>query len=154
MRYILVIVVAYILMIASFQPINFNEYNKESISVSVSGCGIEQQELTLENYSTLQDVFELITLNQHADLSSFNPSLYVHDNDKIIIPCIQEKQKISINTATVEQLTQLDGIGESTALKIIEYRTNMGLFQSIEEIMNIPGIKEARFNKIKENICL
>lgn len=154
MRYILVIVVAYMLMIASFNPIGFNEYNKESISVSVSGCGIEQQELTLENYSTLQDVFELITLNQHADLSAFNPSLYIHDNDKIIIPCIQEKQKISINTATLEQLTQLDGIGESTALKIIEYRTNIGLFQSIEEIMNIPGIKEARFNKIKDDICL
>lgn len=154
MRYLFVIIIAYVLMIASFQPINFNEYNKNNITISVSGCGIEEKELTLENYSTIEDVFKLITLNEQMDLSSFNPMLFIHDKDKIVIPCIQEKTKISINTASVEQLMQLEGIGESTALKIIEYRTNVGLFQAIEEIMNIPGIKEARFNKIKDDICL
>lgn len=59
---------------------------------------------------------------------------------------------ININTATLDELTKLDGIGESKANSIIEYRTKNGPFKNIQDIMNVSGIGEAAYNKIKEHI--
>ena len=59
---------------------------------------------------------------------------------------------VNINTATKEELMTLNGVGESKALLIIEYRENNGGFNAITDIMNIRGIKEGLFNKIKDKI--
>ena len=67
---------------------------------------------------------------------------------------ISNQIKVSINNATVEVLTTLSGIGESKAKDIIKYRTENGPFKKIEDLMNIPGIGESLFAKIKENITL
>lgn len=60
-------------------------------------------------------------------------------------------KKVSINTATKEELMTLSGIGESKALAIIEYRSNKK-FETIEEIKEVSGIGEALFEKIKDFI--
>lgn len=60
--------------------------------------------------------------------------------------------KININTASLEELQSLSGIGESKAALIIEYRTLNGKFKSIEELKNVKGISEKIFSNIKENI--
>ena len=60
--------------------------------------------------------------------------------------------KININTATKEELMTLPGIGESKANDIIKYREANGQFKSIEELTNINGIGENILAKIKENI--
>ena len=67
---------------------------------------------------------------------------------------MKEKQRINLNTASVEELMTLSGIGESKAKSIIEYRTKVGKFQSIEELMNISGIGEAMFEKVKNNVTI
>ena len=59
---------------------------------------------------------------------------------------------VDINTAGVEELMKLEGIGEKRAADIISYRETMGGFNSIEELMNVSGIKEAVFNRIKDKI--
>ncbi len=60
--------------------------------------------------------------------------------------------KIDTNKATVQELSQLKGIGDKTAEKIIEYRTNVGKFTKIEDIMNVKGIGEKKFEAIKDQI--
>ena len=60
--------------------------------------------------------------------------------------------KIDINTATIEQLDLLDGIGQAIAQRIIDYRTKNGPFSKIEEIMNVNGIGEKKFEQIKDYI--
>ena len=59
---------------------------------------------------------------------------------------------ININTASLEELMTLSGIGESKAKNIIEYRSSNGKFNTIDDIKNINGIGESLFNKIKEKI--
>ncbi len=62
--------------------------------------------------------------------------------------------RINLNTADVSQLTTLTGVGESKALAIIAYREENGPFTSIEDIMNVPGIKEGTYEKIKDKIAI
>lgn len=64
-----------------------------------------------------------------------------------------EDEKININTASQQELMNLNGIGKSTAQKILDYRKNKE-FNSIEEIMNVPGIGTAKFESIKDYICV
>ena len=77
-----------------------------------------------------------------------NDSCYKEDKENEVI------SKININTATMNELIKLNGIGESKAKLIIEYRTKNGKFKDIKEIMNIKGISETIFSKIKENITI
>ena len=61
---------------------------------------------------------------------------------------------VSINTATKEELMTLSGVGESKAEAIISYREENGLFEKLEDIMNVSGIGQAAYSKIKDNIKL
>lgn len=61
---------------------------------------------------------------------------------------------VNINTANVEELTLLPGIGEKLAENIILYRTKNGSFQTIEEIKNVPKIGNSIFEKIKDYITI
>ena len=65
-----------------------------------------------------------------------------------------ETGKVNLNTAAKEQLMTLTGIGEAKAIAIIAYREEKGKFQKLEDLMNIPGIKEGVFDKIKSQICV
>ena len=62
--------------------------------------------------------------------------------------------KVSINTATLEELMTLDGIGETKAKSIIEYREQNGNFEKLEDIKNVSGIGDAAYEKIKDSITL
>lgn len=121
-------------------------------------------------------------VTQEADLSKVNLAYVLEDAQKIYIPNINEKEekeivenmedgvvisgsgisngndsknedvKININTANVKELQKLSGIGESIALRIVTYRKENGKFNSIEDLKNVSGIGENKFNKIKNNI--
>ena len=64
------------------------------------------------------------------------------------------KGQINLNTATAEQLMELPGIGEAKAVSILEYRTKVGKFADIKELMNVSGIGEAMFEKIKDKVVV
>ena len=62
--------------------------------------------------------------------------------------------RVNINTADIDELKTLTGIGDSKAAAIVAYRETNGGFASIEDIMLVPGIKEGVFRKIKDSICV
>ena len=67
---------------------------------------------------------------------------------------VQQDNRININTADEAQLTTLTGIGATRAQAIIAYREENGPFVAIEDIMNVQGIKEGTFAKIKDEIVV
>lgn len=126
--------------------------------------------------SRIADIVEQAEgFTEEADISKINLAYIVEDGQKITIPSknveeaeyieqenengvIEESKskdssigKVNINKATQTDLEQLPGIGPSTALKIIEYRKN-NKFKRIEDVKNVSGIGEAKFEKIKEYI--
>ena len=79
-----------------------------------------------------QDALDAAGISEDADTSGMNPSALLKDADLVIVPQKKaegEAERISINTADVDELCKLSGIGPSTAERIIEYRNENGLFQ-------------------------
>lgn len=120
-------------------------------------------------------VFEAIQLagglTEAAAADAVNQARVVTDGEQIRVPTVEEAQnqgagvagevtegtennKININTAGKEELMMLTGIGEAKAESIMDYREKNGSFTSIEELMQIEGIKEGVFNKIKDDITI
>ena len=102
---------------------------------------------------------------QNADINKLNLAYVLNDGEKLYIPGKNEEEKeyiirgngnqtetakVNINTAQIEELSTLPGIGEATANKIIEYRKENGKFEKIEDIKNVAGIGDSKFQNIKE----
>ena len=109
-------------------------------------------------------------MTEEAEERSLNQAAVLSDGEQIIVYTKEEiasglgpqstgaaggssgSGKVNLNTAGKEELMTLSGIGESRAAAILAYREQNGSFSSIEEIMNIDGIKEKSFEKIREYI--
>lgn len=112
-------------------------------------------------------------LTEDADATLVNQAETLEDGQMIYIPAVGEEVtagmtsmlqdghlqnadsgKVNINTANLEELMGLPGIGEGKAQSILQYRQEHGSFQSIEEIMNVEGIKEGTYSKFKDQITI
>ena len=148
---------------------------KNMVIIHIAGAVKKEGVIEIEENSRIADAIEKAGgLTKEADLTDVNLAYSVKDGQKIYIPSVKDKEKativssgmgedeeisseekmININTATQTQLEELSGIGPSTASSIISYRQEKGKFKSIDEIKNVSGIGEAKYNKIKENICV
>ncbi|MBO6301801.1 MAG: helix-hairpin-helix domain-containing protein [Ruminiclostridium sp.] len=92
-------------------------------------------------------IFTLADINEQNAYVDVKPLL----SEKNTIP---DSEKININTATLEELVSLNGIGEVTASNIIEYRDTYGGFISIDELVNVNGIGEKLLKKIRPYLTL
>jgi len=147
----------------------------EKISVYICGEVNEPGVYELDKGSILNDAIILAggltddAASEHIDLVYIlnnNISIRIPSSDELgdesgfVIsssdaskPAEKDSGLIDINSADREELMTLPGIGSSTADKIIEYRSKQQ-FSSIEDIMNVSGIGEGKFNKLKDLICV
>ena len=139
---------------------------EEKIKIHILGEVNSPGIIELNAGSRVSDAIEIAGgATEQADISKINLAYILSDGEKIYIPNINEKNveetefnteisKININTASLEKLQSLNGVGKSTAQKIIDYRNKNGKFAKIEDIMNVSGIGESKFESIKDNICV
>ena len=157
------------------------EVKIEKVMVDIKGEVVKPGLYEVENESRVQDVINLAGgLKEDASTDDINLSSKVTDEMVIVINKKEEvvpiestktvtvkesssasitttnkpSGKVSINSGTIDELCTLNGIKEARAKKIIEYRTTNGPFKSLEDIMNVSGIGEAIFAKIKDSITL
>ena len=144
---------------------------KESVKIVVDIKGeIKNPNIYwLEEGCIIEDLINVAGgITEEGDLSKINRAQKLNDHEVVIIPNINDKEseieniipssndknKVNINTASINELDTLSGIGPSKAEAIIKYREENGTFKSIEEIKNVTGIGEALFEKFKENITI
>lgn len=131
------------------------EESKLEIQASISGAVKKEGTYTLTEDSCLADLLELAGgLKKDADESCFNLDYLVQDDDDIYIPSVNSFEKISINEADAKELDELPTIGATLANRIIEYREQNGDFTCLEQIKNVEGIGDSKFEKLKDRICL
>ena len=134
-------------------------------SIGISGYVVSPGNYLLDEDSTMQDLIEKAGgITDRADIRAFLPSAIVEKNVEYYIPprydptdiCSDEEiQKVNINSVTdPNALTFIDGIGESISKSIISYRDENGLYQTIEDIMNVSGIGNATYTKLRNYIIL
>lgn len=149
-----------------------NNNNSNNIGVYVTGEIVNPGVYYLNEGSRLYQLIDIAGgLSDTADINKLNLAQSLKDSDKIDIPKKENKSeeeisnnnnerdldlynnKVNINVATKEELMGLSGIGASTADKIIKYREK-NTFTYIEDIMDVPGIGESKFNNIKDSISV
>lgn len=148
--------------------------NSKMITVYISGEVNKPGIITIEEGKRLSDaVKDLGDFTEYADLNRVNLAVKLVDEQHYIIPKIGEElqtqqtsnddqsysssenqnKKININSATLQELDSLPGVGEATANKILKYREDNSNFKSIEEIKNVNGIGDKKYEDIKDLIC-
>lgn len=139
--------------------------SEEKIIVYITGEVKKEGVIELKYGSRIADAIEKAEgLTENANIKNVNLAYELEDGQKIYIPNKneeetiiteenkEENQAININKADSNELQNLNGIGKSLAGTIIKYREENGKFKKIEELMNVPGIGENKFNNIKDKI--
>lgn len=132
------------------------------IADSIEKAGGLTEEANINNLNlayVLQDGMKVHIPKKGENVNEINDdtNVYMTREDSVFknsenIVSNSNTSKININTATQKELETLPGIGESTALKIINYRNENGKFSCIEDIKKVSGIGDSKFSKIKDLI--
>lgn len=155
-----------------------------NIVVHITGAVKNKGILRLPEGSRISDAIEAAGgETKEADLDSINLAYVLEDGQKIYIPSQEDKEnneqkqyittesgdttnikenskiegeneKVNINTANQSELETLPGIGPSLASRIIEYREQNGKFNTIEELKNVKGIGDAKFEDLKNSATI
>ena len=163
---------------------NENNTNDDIVIIHITGSVKNPGIVKLKEGSRIEDAIESAGgLTENADITKVNLAYVVEDGTKIKIPSASEEdigdediidsksgdniiieentvpsnnstQTININKATEKEFETLPGIGPSLASKIIEYRNQNGKFESIEDIKNVNGIGDNKYEKIKDLITV
>lgn len=155
------------------------ETEEKEIIIHITGAVQTEGIVKIKEGDRIKDAIENAGgLASDADLTEVNLAYVLKDGQKIYIPRNADTEeeiiisdqngdsvivdteiettstKVNINTATLAELQTLSGIGAGTAQKIIEYRQLNGRYSAIEDIKNVSGIGNAKYESIKEYICV
>ena len=154
MNRILLIVCILALFSSCTYPQPFDFQKDQTFLITVSGAVEHPGIITTDPYPTIEEVLKRVNVLPESDLSALNLQTILHHKDVLYIPYKKVIPCVSINSGTLADLDSLIGIGEKTAQAIIDYRTSVGLFQTIEELLNVKGIGEKTLAKFKDRLCL
>lgn len=152
-----------------------NEANASTLFVHIAGSVKNPGLYELPQGSRVSDAVSAAGgMSEDANTSSVNLARQLTDGEQIIVASnedilaatetgtsngspsgqVSSQGKVNINTASAEELMTLDGVGEATADKIIAYRQENGSFSRIEEIKEVSGIGEKKFEAMKDAITV
>ncbi|MGB5824523.1 MAG: helix-hairpin-helix domain-containing protein [Proteocatella sp.] len=163
----------------SVEPESISEASdkKEVIFVDIAGEVENPSVVEVDGGERLQKAVELAGgLTDFADRDAVNLAQKLIDGAQYIIPSKGEKLvinyqegigfsedkdagrsdsgKLNINTASKEQLMELSGVGAVISQRILDYRNENGQFKAIEDLKDVSGIGDKKFNDIKNSICI
>lgn len=139
---------------------------EEYITIHIVGSVANPGIYTIPEGSRVNDVVEKAGgPTEEAALERINLARPLFDGEQIFVPGADEGGdfsgfegegggKVNINRASLDELTSLNGIGESRAQNIINYREDNGPFADIEDVMNVPNIAAGIFEGIKDDITV
>ena len=137
--------------------------------VHVDGAVASPDVYELEPGSRVADAIDAAGgLAEGADTSTLNLAAPVADGEKVHVPVEGESAPaapgtsggaeagglVNLNTAGVEELDELPGVGEATAQAIVEDREANGPFTTVEDLMRVSGIGEKKFERLRELVCV
>lgn len=166
----LFILLLFVLLIAIFSLIScveeeeiievttVEENEKKHVTITIAGELERTGIFSVPANWTLRDLFIYAGVKDNSDFSGFDISSLVEDGKAYYVPNISTKnfnnnEKVNINTADIIELSKIKGIGETLALKIIEYRKTSP-FINVEDIKNVSGIGDGIYEKIKDFITV
>ena len=141
-----------------------------AIYLHISGAVAREGIYKMETGDRMIDLLKLSGVLSNADLDSINLAEPLSDGEKIYVPNNADKPKsgeqsaasakvsggsnlkININLADEKSLDELPGIGPVMAKKIVDYRKENGRFYNIEDLKNVPGISEKKYDNLKDRI--
>jgi competence protein ComEA len=141
-----------------------SENSNDKIMVHITGAVKKPGVVTLNQGSRLVEAIDQVGgLTENADVNALNLARKVQDEEKIHVPVMGETPQsgndpesnlISINTATLEELKSLPGVGDVIAQGIIDYREKNGGFKKLEELKNVNRIGDKIYEGLAGSITL
>lgn len=137
-----------------------------SIVVDVDGYVLRPGVYTLQTGDRINDAISAAGgFRDGADTYEINLASFLSDGQKILVPKTDDvlsspsdniggENRVNLNSATVEDLIGLPGIGEQKANAIIEYRASYGNFSSIEDLLYVPGIGQSLLDTIRDYVTV
>lgn len=145
---------------ANDKEITFNQQESfqenENVIIYISGEVLFPGVYEVKSNSIYYDIIQLAGgFTKYANIMGINLAKIVVPNEMIFIPYLDKKQNlVNINSASLEELLNINGLSKSKAVEIINYRQQKGYFQKKEELLNVKGIGNVTFNQIKNQITI
>ncbi|MDD5712369.1 MAG: helix-hairpin-helix domain-containing protein [Smithellaceae bacterium] len=142
--------------------IPFCDHSSQSTIVELTGAGSKdgiyclQKTASLKDLAVAADLGPLQSVEDHFLASG--SCVIVNVKGTVSVGEMTAAKKVAlgipldVNRATVEELTLIEGIGKKTAERIVAVRTQKGHFRKLEELMDIPGIKKGKYDKLKSRL--
>ena len=134
----------------------------EVLTVHVSGAVVRPGLASVGTDARVADVVAAVGgATSDADLSRINLASLVRDGDHISVPTVDGEENVGrateddgldLNRASAVQLEDLDGVGPVLALRIVEFRDANGPFETVEDLLDVPGIGEAKLAGMRSGI--
>ena len=133
-----------------------------SLTVHVAGAVVRPGLVVLSPGARIADAIAAAGgATRAAALGSVNLATVVRDGDQIVIPPIGEEisaergdGRISLNRATASDLETLPGVGPVTAQRIVDHREEHGPFATLEDLLDVSGIGEAKLDAIRDSVVV